>query len=175
MALMTFDIPDGMTAQVIVGPPEAFARREPLQLSYEAVQMEARPRPRRRWFLMSSGAIALLLVGMILGGSLKWHNSANAETASLAPPPVPAPDQGPPPATTAFPAQAPSVPPAPPSPSLAATSVGAPPAAAPAPSGQMPPDLAADLKAQPQVEPAPGQAPGQGNAPPPQNAFGLGG
>jgi hypothetical protein len=173
MAFMTFEIPDGMTAQVIVGP----ARREPLQIPYETAQPEAGLKPRRRWVLMSSGAVVLLFVGMVLGGSLKWHNPANAETASLAPlplPPPPALDRGPPAATTAFPSQALTVPPAQLSQAPAAAGNNASAAAPPASSGQMPPDLAADLKAQPQVEPAPGQVPGQGSAPPPQNAFGLG-
>ncbi len=176
MALMTFDIPDGMTAQVIVGTPDSFARREPLQIAYEAAHPEPRHKRRSRWFMLTSAGILLLVGGMFLGGSLRPHNSANAAVASLPPPMVPAPvsPDGPPPATTAFPLQAPAAP-APP-PSFASSGSNAPPATeSGAPAGQMPPDLAADLKAQPQVEPAPGQASGQGAAPPPpQNAFGLG-
>jgi hypothetical protein len=177
MAQMTFDIPDGMTAQVIIGSPDTFARREPMQISYEPIAAEPRHKRRPRWFLLSCSAVILLVGGIILGGSLKPRNVAHAETAMVAPPIIPqsVPEQGngPAPATTAFPSQAPSAQPAPPPPALASDNspaVGAP----AAPSGQIPPDLAADLKAQPQVEPAPGQAPGQAGAPPSQNAFGLG-
>jgi hypothetical protein len=177
MALMTFDIPDGMTAQVIVGSPDTFARREPMQISFEPIAAEPRHKRRSRWVLLSCSGVILLVGGMILGGSLKPRNVAHAETAMVAPPiiPQPVPEQGdgPAPATTAFPSQPPSAQLASPPPSLASDNppaVGAP----TAPTGQLPPDLAADLKAQPQVEAAPGQAPGQAGAPPSQNAFGLG-
>ncbi len=175
MALMTFDIPEGMTAQVIVGTADSFARREPLQIVYEPVQPEPRHKRRSRWVMLTSAGIVLLVGGMFLGGSLKPRNTGNAAFAAIPPTvaPIQIPPDGPPPATTAFPQQAPA---APPPPSLAASGSNPPPAPpSAAPDGQMPPDLAADLKAQPQVEPAPGQAPGQGAAPPPpQNAFGLG-
>jgi hypothetical protein len=172
MALMTFDIPDGMTAQVIVSTPDSFARREPLQIAYEPAHLETRHRGPRRW------ALLLLVGGIFLGGSLKPRNTANAAFAAIPPTvaPIQIPPDGPPPATTAFPQQAPSAPAAPPPPSFASSGSNPPPVPpSAAPAGQMPPDLAADLKAQPQVEPAPGQASGQGAAPPPpQNAFGLG-
>ncbi|MCB8877452.1 hypothetical protein [Acidisoma silvae] len=178
MALMTFDIPDGMTAQVIVGTADSFARREPLQIVYEPVQTEPRHRRRSRWVMLTSAGIVLLVGGMFLGGSLRPRNAGNAAFAAMPPPlaPIQIPPDGPPPATAAFPQQAPSAPAAPLPPSLAASGSNPPPAPpSAAPAGQLPPDLAADLKAQPQVEPAPGQAPGQGAAPPPpQNAFGLG-
>jgi hypothetical protein len=178
MALMTFDIPDGMTAQVIVSTPDSFARREPLQIAYEPAHLETRHRGPRRWALLTCGGIILLVGGMFLGGSLKPRNTANAAFAAIPPTvaPIQIPPDGPPPATTAFPQQAPSAPAAPPPPSFASSGSNPPPVPpSAAPAGQMPPDLAADLKAQPQVEPAPGQASGQGAAPPPpQNAFGLG-
>ena len=178
MALMTFDIPDGMTAQVIVGTPDSFARREPLQIAYDTLPPTHRQRSPLRWGLLSCGGVCLVIVGMFLGGSFRPRNTANAAFAAIPPTmaPIQIPPDGPPPATTAFPQQAPSAPAAPPPPSLAASGSNPPPAPpSAAPGGQLPPDLAADLKAQPQVEPAPGQASGQGAAPPPpQNAFGLG-
>ncbi len=182
MAMMTIDIPDGMTAHVILRTSDTFAHGEPLGMSYERVIPAAPPQHRSRWFLMSGGGVVLLVFGMILGGSLRSHNAANAETPLLTLPPLAqaAPlDPGPPPATTAFPL----APPAPPG-ALAvpssASSGGDAAAVAPSPaSDQVPPELAAELKAKPQVVPAPGQAggPAQGQGAgsrQPQNPFGLG-
>jgi hypothetical protein len=184
MATMTIDIPDGMTAQVIVGSTEGLVRREPLQITDQRVSAEEPERQhRRRPVLIATVGLAILAAGFTIGTHTRTsHWAAQAETASVAmaspPAPAPAPSMpDPPPATVAFPTQAPSAPPGPVGPPSAVGDASA----QPAPSGQMPVDLAAVLKAPPQVTPPPGQPANSppvqpdGSTPPAANPFGLGG
>lgn len=164
MATMTIDIPDGMTAQVVVGSPDSLVRREPLQITDQRVSpAEPEKHRRRRPFLMVSAGLAFLVVGFTIGTHTRTsHWAAQAETASLA--------------TAAPSTAAPALPdPGPVGPPSADAGAGA----QPAPSGQMPADLAAALKAPPQVTPAPGQPAdqpsGQASGQPASNPFGLGG
>ena len=182
MATMTIDIPDGMTAQVIVGSIEGLGRREPLQITDQRASAGVPEKPhRRRPVLMATVGLAILVVGFTAGTQTRTsHWTAQAQTASvaMATPPAPAPAMpDPPPATVAFPTQAPSPLPGPVGPPSAASDAGA----QPAPSGQMPADLAAVLKSPPQVTPPPGQPSNplpvqpDGSTPPAANPFGLGG
>lgn len=177
MATMTIEIPDGMTAQIIVGAPDGLFRREPLQITDQWPVPEATAKPRRRPFLLGTAGLAILAIGFTVGTHTRTsHWAAQAETTSLQPSSSAMAD--PPPATVAFPAAGPTA--APPIPSAAPTDAAANVAPQPGANGQVPPDVAAVLRAPPQVTPAPGgpanPSSGQTGGPgsPPPNAFGLG-
>lgn len=192
MATMSFEIPDGMTAQVLIAPSDGISRREPLQITDQRMGADPHTKRRLRPFLLATLGLAILAVGFTVGTHTRTsHWAAQAETAPLGPASSPGPAPAatalaaPPPATVGFPAQAIALPPggtatlAPPPAVLPAT---APAAAGPqaGTNGQMPPNLAAALAVTPQVTPAPGQPgnqpPSQAgtSAQPPANAFGLG-
>jgi hypothetical protein len=177
MATMTIEIPDGMTAQILVGTPEGLFRREPLQITDQRPVRDAPEKRRRQPFLMATVGFAILAIGFTAGTHTRTsHWTAQAETASL--PSVASATADPPPATVAFPAPAPAT--APPAPSTPLPDAAANAGPQPGASGQVPPDLAAVLKAPPQVTPAPGQPSNQpsgqagSSAPSQANPFGLG-
>ena len=186
MPLVVVDVPEGMTAQVILGASNDPARRAPWAMPYDEHPVPARgranplppapePEAKRRpgWLLSGLAGLTLLVAGFAVGAGLRPHHPAYAEMAPMrtpaAGPPayIPDPEADPGPATTAFPLQAPPAPAA----SIAQPAATA--AAAAPPADQMPPDIAADLQQKPQIQPAPGQTAGS-DPHKLQNAFGLG-
>jgi hypothetical protein len=146
MGTMSFDVPDGVTVQVLLGAQQPFA------LTDESPRTEEPPRRRHRGKLVGKTvfAVALLGVGFVLGQHVRSPGPAAGTAEAAAAVHVPAP------VTKAFP----ELPPA------AAS------AQVPAPASQQVPSAFADqLRQTPAVQPPPGRPPQPGG--PGTNAFGL--